>query len=306
MLTKVTPTDSDKQNYKRDVVDKIGTLHDILYPQSASAEAFYQKSRELGGITGGEGSETRYAGMAWVKYGTNTENQWHTAKTPYNVWQVFPRKTEDGGLTPDAAEAFASTHRAEGWAVVGDEYGNATFDEICQAIYDKGFIIAGIPVYENYESMNGGDGEFPDPKGSIVGYHALCYYGYDSDHLYLLHSWGDWCGKYGSVSRHYFESTLQESVYIVILDSQDTIIGKEEYASLTITTKERGVPIPGDIYVDGVKIGKSPQKIAISKGKYKIEGRCVGYKPLKETWTMTAKKKKSLSLSLSMKRLSTG
>ena len=306
MLNKDIPTEEDKKTYKRDVVDSLGTLCDILYKDSASAECFYQKSREIGHIYYGEGSETRYAGAAWVRYGMNLETQWHTAKTPYNVWSDFPRETSDGGMSPDKAATFASKHQAEGWAVVGDEYGTASWDEVCDAIYEKGFVIAGIPVYENYETMAGGDGRFPDPRGSIVGYHALCYYGYDEDNLYLIHSWGDYCGRFGSVSKNYFIQTVDESVYIVILDSEDALLGREEYASLTITTKDRTTkePIKGDIYVDGVKIGISPQRIAITTGvTYHIEGRCIGYKPLKETWTMKAKKKKDLSLSLSMKCL---
>lgn len=304
MLTKDIPNTEDKSKYKKGVMDELGTLRDILYPQSSSAEGFYQKSREIGNIHSGEGSETRYAGAAWVKYGTNLETQWHTAKTPINVWTNFPRKTTDGGLTPDAASAFAVTHRAEGWATVGDEYGNSTFDEVCQAIYEKGFVIGGIPVYENYGTMHGGDGRFPDPRGSIEGYHALCMYGYDDNNIYLVHSWGDWCGKYGSISRNYFDLTMRDSVYIVILDSEDIPIAHGNYASLTITTKDRfnKEPIKGSIYINGVLIGVSPQKIAVEhKKKYVIEGRCFGYKPLKQSWTMTAKKKLSLNLSLNLK-----
>ena len=302
MLTHKLPTDEDKAKYQANVTDSLGTIHDVLYPQSASAECFYQKSREIGGITG-EGSETRYAGKAWVKYGTNTENQWHTAKTPYNVWTNFPRITSDGGLSVDSAATFAALHKAEGWAVIGDEYGNATWDEVCDAIFKNGFVISGIPVYENYEGMRGGNGDFPNPKGSIVGYHALCCYGYDENNIYLIHSWGDYCGKYGSLSKEYFRETVSESVYILILDSSDTAIGQAAYSSLEVTTKDKGVPISGTIYLNGVLLGKSPQKFAVELGKrYSLEGRCVGYKPLKKTWTMTAKKKKSLSLSLSLKR----
>ena len=302
MLTKDVPTDIDKQTYKQSVTDSLGTLTDKLFKDSSSAEGFYQKSREIGGIHDGEGSETRYAGAAWVKYGMNLESQWHTAKTPYNVWEE-PQSTTDGGISKEAASTFASLHKANGWAMVGDENGNSSWDEVCDAIYEKGFVIAGIPVYENYDTMQGGDGRFPNPKGSIVGYHALCFYGYDDNNIYLLHSWGSYCSKYGSLSKQYFDLTTQESIYIVILDDKDTLIGKDTYASLTITTKDKSTkqPIQGDIYVNGVKIGKSPQKIAVELGKYSLEGRCIGYKPLKETWTMKAKTKKNLSLSLSLK-----
>ena len=279
-LTGDKPTPEDIGQYKKNVTDSIGTIHDILYPQSASAEGFYQVSRTIGNVTYPAGSETRFAARAWITYGMNVESQWHTDKTGKCVWVTEPRKTVDGGLSPTEAKAWAAVHKAEGWAMVGDEAGNATFDEVCDAIYTKGFVLAGIPVYENYSEMQGGNGSFPEPRGNIVGYHALCYYGYDEDTIYLLHSWGDWCSVYGSVSREYVNKTQQESVYLVILDSQDVIISRSHYASLTITIKDKNTkqPIAGEIKVDGIVIGISPQKIAVEKGKtYQIEGSATGY-----------------------------
>jgi len=212
------------------------------------------------------------------------ESQWHTDKTGKCVWDKAPRKTVDGGLSPAEAADFAKHHRAVSWAMAGDEYGNATFDEICDAIYKYGFVLAGIPVYENYETMQGGDGKFPEPRGNIVGYHALCYYGYDEDTLYLLHSWGDFCNIHGSVSREYTNSNVQESVYLVILDDEDTKIAREIYSSLLVTVKDNITkePIPAQISVDGVLIGNSPQKFATEKDKtYIIEVVMTGYRPLK-------------------------
>jgi predicted DNA-binding antitoxin AbrB/MazE fold protein len=308
-LTQDFPTVEDRATFKKDVVDSLGTKHDVLFKQSSSAEAFYQVSRKIGNVTYPEGSELRYLARAWIQRGMNLETQWHTAKTPYNVWTDKPRQTSDGGLSPADADAYASAHKAEGWATIGDEWANASWDEVCDAIYEKGFVLGGIPVYSNYETMKGGNGRFPDPGGEIVGYHALCFYGYDQDNLYFLHSWGDWCGRYGSISRRYFNDSVSESVYIVILDSSDVKIAREENVSLTITVKEKvtGNLLPASIYVDGVLLGKSPQKIAVERGKsYEVEVKMTGYTSVKKKYRVTAKLKKSLKLSLSMRRVGYG
>jgi hypothetical protein len=309
-ITKSLPGAEDKAKYKKDVTDSLGTLHDILYPESASAECIYQKSREIGGIHGGEGSETRFVARALKEYGANTEVQWHTAKTPYNVWTVS-HQTADGGLSPIEAAAFAENHRVDGWAVLGDDYGNVTYDEVCQAIWEKGAVLAGIPVYENYSSMAGGDGRFPNPKGEIVGYHALTFYGYDDNNIYLLHSWGDWCGVYGSISKEYFENTIQESVYVVILDNSEVVIAHDvlQYVSLTVTAKDSKtkLPIAATLYVDDKKLGYSPQKFAVERGKtYELRGEMVGYKVASKHYRVTAKKKLSLSLTLYLTKKGSG
>jgi hypothetical protein len=281
MLTQDIPEDADKAMFKKDVVDSIGTRHDEMYPTSASAEMFYQMSRYLGNVTYPEGSETRFSARSWIKNGMNLESQWHTDKEGNCVWMYPPgvRSQANGGITPDQAKQFASMHVAEGWAMVGDEYGNATFDEVCDAIYAKGFVLGAIPVYENYSTMQGGDGSFPEPSGDIAGYHALCFYGYDTDTLYLLHSWGDYCGRFGSTSKHYFNNTIQESSYLVVLDANETKIAHEIYKSMEIiVTDTQKNPLAADIKVNGVLIGKSPQRIAVDSTKtYEIEISMNGY-----------------------------
>jgi hypothetical protein len=310
-ITKSLPGVEDKAKYKKDQVDTLGTLHDILYPESASAECIYQKSREIGGIHGGEGSETRFVARALKEYGANTEVQWHTAKTPYNVWTVA-HQTADGGLSPIEATAFAESHRVDGWAVLGDDYGSSTYEEVCQAIWEKGAVLAGIPVYENYDTMREGDGTFPDPRGSIVGYHALCFYGYDDNYLYLLHSWGDWCGIYGKISKYYFENTIQESVYVVILDNSEVVIAHDviKYMSLLITVKDNVTKqqlVNADVYVDGKLIGKSPQKIAVEPNTaYYVEGRCSNYGSSKRKYIVKAKVRTILKYTLNLKRKGSG
>jgi hypothetical protein len=130
--------------------------------------------------------------------------------------------------------------------------------------------------------MQGGDGSFPEPRGSIAGYHALCYYGYDTEKLYLIHSWGDWCGRFGSVSKHYFDNTIQESVYLTILDSADVLIARDLYHTLTITVKDKSTQksLSAEVSVDGIVVGKSPIKIAVEHDEsYLVNVSCPGYKP---------------------------
>lgn len=274
-LMKDLPTDEDKAQFKKDVVDSIGTTHDVLYPQSASAEFFYQMSRYLGHVTYPAGSEIRYSARAWCDYGMNLETQWHTDKLGTCVWMMPPgsRQTPDGGLAMPDAAAWAAEHKAEGWAQVGTPAGNCTWEEVCSAIANKGFVLGAIPVYENYGTMQGGDGSFPNPRGELAGFHALCFYGYDEDNLYLIHSWGNYCGMYGSLSREYFHTTIDLIQFFVILDSKEVAIAREGHLSLTITTN-----VPAMISVNGVNIGYSPQKIAIEKGKtYTINATADGY-----------------------------
>ena len=285
-LTGDFPTADDKACYQQDVIDTLGTSHDVLYPQSASAEAFYQMSRKIGNVTYPSGSEIRFACKAWIQYGTNVESQWHTDKLGTKVWKEnagFPVATTDGGLSQADAAAFAANHRAEGWAMLGDSNGNTSWDDVCNAIYNKKFVLGAIPIYENYLSVEGTDGALPDPSGAISGYHALCFYGYDNDRLYFLHSWGDWCGRYGSISYNYFRSSVYESVYLVVLDSADVKIARDKYASLLVTVKNpEGESLPATISVDGVQLGISPQKFAVVKGQtYMIEAVMDGYKPSK-------------------------
>jgi hypothetical protein len=271
------PTPADREQYQKDVTDSIGTIHDILYPQSFSAESLYQMSRYIGNVTYPSGSEIRFAAKAGISYGMNTEIQWHTDKKGTKVWTYPPgldaeRQKANGGCTQTDAATFASLHKWEGWALIGDGM-NLYWEEICSAIYQKHCVLGGIPVYENYTEMQGGDGTFPDPKGNIVGYHALAFYGYDNDFLYLIHSWGSWCGRLGKISRNYFNKSVDQSVYIVILDESDVAIARQIYGSMTITSN-----VPAIITVNSLIAGSTPLKISTEPGKsYMITASAVGY-----------------------------
>jgi hypothetical protein len=279
-LTGDTPTAEDKHEWRTNIVDELGTVHDILYPQSASAECFYQKSREIGGVTYPSGSELRWVVRAWKDYGMNTEVQWHTDKTGNKVWMPSPRKTSDGGLSPEEAAAFAKDHLCTGYAMVGE--GTPRWEQICQAIYDKGFVLGAIPVYANFDSMRFRDGTFPDPdyNGSwdCSGYHALCFYGYDSEWLYLIHSWGGFCERFGKLSKHYFDyaNTHDGLEFWVVLDDEEVRIARGYYSKMTIYTNCAN----SRIYVDGILMGVAPLTLSIEHRKlYSVKAECDGYVP---------------------------
>ena len=276
-LTGKDPSDLDKAQFKKDVTDSLKTLHDVLYPQSASAECAYQMSRKVGNITYPAGSEIRYSVRAWKDYGMNLESQWHTDKIGTKVWgpydEGFPVPTPDGGLSQQDAKTFASMHQIEGYAMAGRSDGYATWDEVCYAIATKGFVLGAIPVFSNYSQMQGGDGAFPDPSGELAGYHALCFVGYDQNYLYLLHSWGDFCGMFGKISKRYFNQSIDQSVWMVVLDSKEVEIGKEIHRVVTVTAN-----VPAQIAVDGVTVGQSPQKLSLDTGKtYQVMASAEGY-----------------------------
>jgi hypothetical protein len=268
-------TDVERAQFKKNVVDTLGTTHDTLFYPSGSAECAYQMSRFIGNVTYPAGSEIRYAVRAWKDYGMVREDQWHTDKKGTMVWMHPPgaRYTEDGGISAEDAAAIAAVHRIDGYAMCGTPDGGATWDEICYSIFTKGAVLGAIPVYENYGEMQGGDGTFPDPKGAIAGFHALAFYGYDDDWLYLLHSWGDWCGRFGKISRDYFRACQDMSVWMVVLDSAEVKFGQDSHTSCNITTN-----VLAQISVNGVIIGTSPQKISLEKGKtYTINAQANGY-----------------------------
>ena len=109
-LMKDLPNAADIAQFKTNVIDQIGTTHDILYPESASAESFYQMSRKIGNVTYPSGSEILFVCRAWCQYGMNLESQWHTDKLGTCVWMYppGPRVTNDGGIDPVTAATFAA------------------------------------------------------------------------------------------------------------------------------------------------------------------------------------------------------
>lgn len=273
-LTGDRPTPEERSHYAKDVIDPIGTRHDVLFDNSFSAECSYQMGRFVGNITYPSGGEIRFNARALRDYGICLESQWHTDKAGTNVW-VYPpgARPNGGGASPEEAEKFSALHRVKGWAMIGREDGDASWDEIRAAINKYKKILCGIPIYENYQSMAGGDGTYPTPRGPIVGYHAQCVYGHTPDYLKLKHSWGSWCGVNGKLTKEYFNIARDQCVWLAIIDDEETKILHDIYNSISITSNVEAV-----ITVDGVVVGKSPQRVAIEKGRdYVIAASADGY-----------------------------
>lgn len=274
MLTGEKPTDKDKAEYSTNNVDELETVHDILYPQSSSAEGFYQKSREIGNPPYATGSEIKWAVRAWKEYGMNIETNWHTDKVGRKVW-LYPRPTKDGGISKEDAAIFAAKHRSNGYAIIEDE----SWDNVCEVIYEKGFVLACIPVYVNYDSMLWKDGTFPDPdKGgswNVSGYHALCVYGYDQDWLYVIHSWGSFCGRFGKFSRRYFDIAKTDWLeFWVVLDDADVRIAREYYVPMTIYSNVSGT----EVFIEGIMRGYTPLTVSfVHDQNYSVTAHAAGY-----------------------------
>lgn len=109
-----------------------------------------------------------------------------------------------------------------------------SFETICEALYTHGYgcVLIPIDIYANYTD-NGCVGNYPDPRGEVVGSHAQCVVGYDLDAMTLefRQTWGtDWSDE-GGITKRYFE--LAAGAAFIILDTEETAIGKELYTKIT-------------------------------------------------------------------------
>lgn len=275
-LTGDIPTPEEIAAIKRNVIDSLGSLVDIPPPHTFSPESAYQMGRAAGNITYPSGGEIRFVAKAMRDYGINLESQWHSDKERTNVW-VYPpgaRETPDGGLSPEKAAEFAALHRIQGWAMVGTPDGDATYDEICAAIYKYGWVMAAIPIYTNFVEIQGQEHPiYPLPNGELDGFHAQCIDGFSQTSLDCEHSWWGFCGQHGEIPKGYYDFARDQCVWLVWIDEDEVAIGKEIHTSLEINCN-----VPAKLYVGGVLIGNIPQKIAIEKGNnYQITVSADGY-----------------------------
>jgi hypothetical protein len=206
---------------------------------------------------------------------------WHSDKSRKKVWMYPPgaRETIDGGVSAEEAALFAECHRIKGWAMVGRGDGDATWDEICDAIFEYRRVLCGIPIYANYVEMQGGDGTYPLPKGEIVGYHAQVISGYSPDYLHIKHSWFGFCGQHGKLPYEYYLAARDQCVWMVCIDDAEVLIGHAINTPLTITAN-----VPAQLTVTvfpnltGTIVGNTPQTIALENGKqYAITATAPGY-----------------------------
>lgn len=210
---------------------------DTLYATSFSAESAYKWSRDELPYVLASGSYVSASVLSLTKKGICSERLWPTAKI-------------ESYIVSEPADAISegSFHKTSGYAEI------LNFDHACNAIYRHGVILGALRVYENYIS-GFAKGEFPEPRGKLIGGHALCFIGYDSNYLYCLHSWGSVAPKIGRVSKEYFNNEAYH-VY-AILDEEETKILKNRYAIVEITSN-----IGAIIYIDDELAGKTNLKVS--------------------------------------------
>lgn len=265
-IKKDYPTDDDKSTFKKDVIEPSGVVHDVLYKISFSAECNYQWGREAGNIFYGEGGEIRYCAQAWRDRGMCLEKEWITDKEGNVILKVPP--------DPVGVALSAAKHTIKGWATVSED-----FVSLKRAIYQKRWVWIAIPVYHSYANMRGGNGWFLDIFNGIAGFHALIAYGYTKDKIKVVHSWGKFCSRLGGFSETYFNKSKGLMEFIVVLDDEEVTIARDIYKSVLIKVRDTwGREIGAEIYINGIKTGISPIKIAVEHNRYySVEARLKGY-----------------------------
>ncbi|MCK9327729.1 MAG: PEGA domain-containing protein [Bacteroidales bacterium] len=236
-LTGDKPTSQEMSSFRR------AYPVDTLYATSFSAESAYKWSRDelLSNLT--SGSYVSASVVSLTKKGICSEYTWPTTKDENNVFAETVTAIEEGQY-----------HKTSGYAEI------MNFDHAKNAIYKHGVIMGALRVYENYGS--GFDvGEFPQPVGKLIGGHALCFIGYDSNYLYCLHSWGNTTPKIGRVSKEYFNAEAYH-VYTVI-DEEEVKLLKNRFATISITAN-----VSATIYVDNQLVGKTNLKISLPLGTH--------------------------------------
>lgn len=221
---KLTDWQPDLESLKRNTIVDNGNIKfikDDLPHGCASAECAYIVSREVGNIKRFQsGSFLDYAIKAWYKLGICTDAIWWTPKSAnFDNYDAYPTDRVK-------ASRQSELHVIDGYASA------KTFDEVKEAIYKNGFVLMAINIFDNWLDNNR-EGVFPDPRGNIIGSHALCWVGYDEEHLYCLHSWEDW-SFLGGISKAYYDKTRCNA--FVPLDSYEADVAKDHYVKITITT----------------------------------------------------------------------
>lgn len=219
-----------------------------LSPGSYSAECIYAWSRELGNVpTYLSGSYLSSAVAAMKARGSVLEKEWYTPlySTGSEVFGPYP-------IGADQALLIAVNKKIGGYISVRD------FEGIKSAIYRYGYVLMPINIYSNY--TQGVNGPLPDPAGSLIGSHALCFCGYSLDRLYFLHSWEGW-SFIGSISRAYWESAAGTAFAIITGDEKVEI--SKSYSKIYLSSN-----IPCDFYVNGTQVFQQP--IVVTAGEYYV------------------------------------
>jgi hypothetical protein len=204
-------------------------VHDKFNKRWKSAQYIYETSRIYGNVTEPAGSYVSAVAGGIKVYGSVFETECYTSLSAKCVDKWYPRL--EGESTEQAKSriiASGKKHPINGFAQI------LTFEGICEAVYTHGSAMIPINIYANYTS-NGCVGNYPDPRGEVVGSHAQCIVGYDLDAgtLEFRQSWGkDWSND-GGISRRYYD--IGAGATYVILDDEETIIGEELYTKITVS-----------------------------------------------------------------------
>jgi len=270
-ITKDFPTPVEMAAIKRDVQEILGCpsgkplVRDNFGKRWKSPGFIYVTSRIVGNVTVPSGSYLASAVEALKIYGSCTEEECWTSKTPYCVTEInFPvRPGEDNNMAQARIIASAAKRKINGYAALTD------FEQFCSAIYTQwiegkggGFGLVPIDIFENYTS-NGCTGNYPDPSGVVVGSHAQCVVGYDLDEgtLEFKQSWGkDWSDM-GGITKRYWNQAAGEAY--VILDDFETKVGEELYSRVTINSN---VPLASYTINGEIHPANAPV-VALERGK---------------------------------------
>ena len=232
--TQDLPTAAEVAAEQRNVSVNLGctngypAIFDIFEKRWKSPEYLYIQSRLVGNITDPEGSDVGASAKSLTIYGSVFETDDQTSKTVYCVPDWYPVKS--GETTAQAQAriiADGQTRITHGYATAHD------FNSICAAIYKYGCALIAVNIYENYTTQ-GCTGNLPDPRGEVVGSHALCLTGYDLNArtMQVRMSWGtDWSDESGFTENYY---NLAASECYVILDASEAAIASKLFSTVTL------------------------------------------------------------------------
>ena len=261
-LTQDFPTPEELAAIQRNVEVQLGCannkpfIHDIFPRMWKSAQFAYWASRTYGNVTVPSGSYLSASVGALKQYGCCFETECQTSKSAYCTTEFYPLKpgesTEDG---KKRILELAAQHKTDGYATVTD------FEMFCKAVYEKKWGLVPINIYANYTD-NGCVGNYPEPRGEVVGSHAQCVVGYDLDAgtIEFRQSWGENWSDNGGISKHYWDEAAGAA--FVVLDATETRVGQALYTRTTISAN-----VPCKYTINGEVHTNDPDVSALERGK---------------------------------------
>ena len=261
-LTKDFPTSAELAAIQRNVEVQLGCannkpfVHDIFPKSWKSPQFAYWASRTYGNVTVPSGSYLSASVAALKVYGCCFETECQTSKSEYCTTEFYP--TLSGESSADAKTrilALAAQHKTDGYASAVE------FETFCEAVYNKKWGLVPINIFENYTD-DGCTGNYPEPRGAVVGSHAQCVVGYDLDEgtIEFRQSWGENWSDDGGISKWYWDQAA--GIGLVVLDAEETKIGQALYTSVTITSN-----VPCSYTINGEVHTSNPLVVALERGK---------------------------------------